>query len=385
MATAGLGEFSDFGGRIWLNAAHQGALPVPAAKEGYEAIEWKLSPSAMSQSRFDDVPEQLRSRLARLLGVARDEVVLTNSASYGLHLIANGYPWREGEEVLVMEGDFPSDILPWLLAEKRHGIKVVRIRPRERVVSPDELNAAITARTRLFCTTWVHSFSGYAIDVERVAEICRGHGISFVLNASQALGARQIDLSRTPVDALISVGFKWLCGPYGTGLCWLRPAFMDRLRPQKAYWLAMQTAADLGKEVVEAELKSGLGVKGFDIFGTANFFNYKPWSAALEHLLGIGLDTIGQHDKALVDRLLEGLDDRYIELLSPPASDQRRSTLVFVSHRDRSRNREIHQMLTAAGIDVAFRAGALRLSPHLYNDASDIDRALSVLNEAAAA
>src|SRR5579883_270673 len=370
--------FGDLGGRAWLNTAHQGALPLAAAAEAQEAIGWKLAPHNLTQARFDGVPRRLRAALGRLVNVPADDIILANSASYGLHLLALGYPWREGDEVLAMAGDFPSDILPWLLLERRHGVRLVRIRPRDRVVLPEELAQAITPRTRLFCTTWVHSLSGYAIDLDALGAICRARGVTFLVNASQALGARPLDLSRAPVDALTCVGFKWLCGPYGTGFCWIKPTLREQLRPLKAYWLAMQTAADLGREAADPELRDGLDARGFDVFGTANFLNFKPLAAAVEHILAIGVSRIAAHDQTLVARFVAGLEGSAFELLSPRAGGQR-STLVFFSHRERGKNAAIHAALAESGVDVAFRNGSLRLSPHLYNAAADIDRALDLL------
>jgi selenocysteine lyase/cysteine desulfurase len=244
--------------------------------------------------------------------------------------------------------------------------------------------AAITSRTRLFCTTLVHSLSGHAIDAETLGSICRHHEIAFVLNASQALGARPLDLQEMPVDALTCAGFKWLCGPYGTGFCWLRPALRRTLRPTKAYWLAMLTAADLGKDVVPVDVPDDLGPKAYDVFGTANFFNAVPFTAAIQHMLSSGLDAIEAHDQRLVDCFLDGLGRRSYEVISPVERTRRRSTLIFFSHRDRTRNRSIHEALTNAGVHLAFRSGSLRLSPHLYNSTEDIERALRVLHEAAA-
>ncbi|MEZ5784989.1 MAG: aminotransferase class V-fold PLP-dependent enzyme [Xanthobacteraceae bacterium] len=373
--------FSDFAGRVWLNTAHQGALPLKAAAEANEAVAWKTMPFELTQERFDGMPQRLRNALGRLVNVPAEEIVLANSASYGLHLIAQAFPWRDGDEVLVMEGDFPSDILPWLLMEQRHGVKVVRIRPRGRVVEEDELRRAITSRTRLFCTTWVHSFSGFAIDLDGLGAACREHGVTFVANISQALGARPLDLSHAPVDAVTCAGFKWLCGPYGTGFCWIRPELRETLNPTKAYWLSMQTAEDLGKEAVAAELRTGLGARAYDIFGTANFFNAKPFAAAVEHLLSLGLQRICEHDQLLVTAFLAAVDRKRFEITSPIEAGVRRSTLVFFSHRDRDRNRAIHAALTRAGIHVAYRGGSLRLAPHLYNGTQDIERAVATLNE----
>lgn len=372
--------FGDFAGRTWLNTAHQGALPLVAAEEAYEAVSWKLAPHELTGKRFADVPRRLRAALGNLITVPVDEIVLANSASYGLHLIANSYPWRAGDEILVMAGDFPSDILPWLMIERRCGVRVIRIKPRDHVIASDELEAAITPRTRLFCTTWVHSFSGFAIDPEALGAICRSRDVAFVLNASQALGARSIDLSRAPIDALTCAGWKWLCGPYGAGFCWIGTKLRERLQPVKAYWLAMQTAEDLGKEIVDAELRDGLGLRAFDIFGTANFFNFKPWAAAIEYLLGVGVERILAHDETLIEAFIKGVDLDRFDLLSPRDAGPRRSTLVFFSHRERERNPAVHGALSNAGIDIALRGGLLRLSPHGYNSVADINRALAVLN-----
>ncbi|MPY87483.1 MAG: aminotransferase class V-fold PLP-dependent enzyme [Luteitalea sp.] len=371
--------FGDFDGRTWLNTAHQGALPLVAADAARDAISWKVAPFELTTERFSGVPARLRAVLGRLLDVPSDEVILGNSASYGLHLVASAFPWQEGDEVLVMEGDFPSDILPWLLMERRHGVKVVRIRPRGRVVEPDELAAAITSRTRVFCTTWVHSFSGFAVDLDALGTICREHGVSFVINGSQALGARSFNLTEAPVDAFTCVGHKWLCGPYGTGFAWLRPEFRDRLHPIKAYWLSMQTAEDLGKELVEVELREGLGARAYDVFGTANFLNFVPFTAAVQHIVDLGLERIRVHDQALVTRFIEGLDKDHFMITSPTEPGPRRSTLIFFSHRDAGRNQQVYAALSRQGIHFAFRAGSLRLSPHLYNTSIDIERALDVL------
>jgi selenocysteine lyase/cysteine desulfurase len=371
-------DFGPFNGQIWLNCAHQGALPRVAVQEVYEAVSWKISPYHLTTARFDQVPQRLKAALAELVGARADEIVLANSNSYGLHLLANGIPWREGDEILLVEGDFPSDILPWLALENR-GVKIRYIRPRNHVPEPDELQANVTASTRLFCTTWVHSFSGWAVDAEALGTICRASDITFVLNASQALGARPLRVSSTPVDAVTSVGFKWLCGPYGTGFLWLRPDLRESLIYNQAYWRSMQTADDLGETSKRVAVGEGLGARKYDVFGTANFFNFKPWSASVEYLLRQGIERIEAYDQRLIARLLETLDGKRYVLISP-RSGSPRSTLVLFSHKDPDRNREIHEALRRAGVHIAYRRGNLRIAPHLYNTEDEIERAVSLLN-----
>ncbi|HZU38423.1 MAG TPA: aminotransferase class V-fold PLP-dependent enzyme [Gemmataceae bacterium] len=371
-------DFGPFDGRVWLNCAHQGPLPRRAADEAREALAWKIHPSELTAERFAEVPARLRRGLGRLIGVPADEIILGNSASYGLHLLANSMPWKPGDEVLLVRGDFPSVLLPWLALEDR-GVRVRYVEPARHLPEPGELSAALTARTRLFCTTWVHSFSGVACDIQALGSICRSNGTRFVVNASQALGARPFDAS-VPVDAILGVGFKWLCGPYGTGFLWMRPDLLRSRHVRQAYWLAQMTATDLGKDDLEVTRPMGPPTaRTCDVFGTANFFNFKPWAAALEYLLGVGIERIAAYDQQLVQHLLEGLDPAKFDLVSP-REPARRSTLVFISHKERERNRELHARLKEQGIDAAFRRGIIRLAPHLYNTTDDIDRALALLH-----
>jgi cysteine desulfurase / selenocysteine lyase len=373
-------DFGPFENSIWLNTAHQGALPRVAVEQAHEAIAWKIAPYNLTTDRFSAVPPRLKQALGRLIDAPADDIILGNSASYGLHLLANGIRWQAGDEVLLMKGDFPSAILPWLGLQKR-GVIVRFIKSREQVIDADDLLAALTPKTRLVCTTWVHSFSGFAVEAQALGEICRARGIWFVMNTSQALGARPLSVTTMPVDAISNVGFKWLCGPYGTGFCWMRPELRESLEYNQSYWLAMQTADDLMREQSDVVLRDGLGARAYDVFGTANFFNFKPWTAALEYLLEKGIETIEAHDQHLVSRFIDGLDLKKYALLSP-REGAARSTLIFLSHQQKEQNADLYRALIAQGIYPAFRNGRLRFAPHLYNTEADIDTALAALNNA---
>lgn len=375
--------FTDPAPRVWLNSAHQAILTDAGRAAAHEAVRWKAEPWELTQERFDGVPKRLRAAIGNLVNVPADDIILANSASYGLNVVASGFPWQQGDEVLVMAGDFPSDILPWLRIEQQQDIKVKRIRPNNVVVEPDELEASITSNTRLFCITLVHSLSGHAIDLDAIGAVCRAHGVTLMLNISQALGARPLDLSTAPVDAVTSVGFKWLCGPYGTGFCWIRPELRTQMKTTKAYWLAMQTAAELGAPMADIQLPDRIDARAYDVFGTANFFNFVPFTASLEHLASIGLEKIRDHDQALVQRFIDGLDQTKFQITSRTDATARRSTLIFFTHRDENKNKAIHEALKQADIYTSLRAGRLRAAPHLYNTAAHIDAALEALHRAA--
>jgi cysteine desulfurase/selenocysteine lyase len=180
-----------------------------------------------------------------------------------------------------------------------------------------------------------------------------------------------------PVDGVTSCGFKWLCGPYGTGFCWLHPDLQARLESRQAYWLTL--AGERWNEMDRRDDSSlrDLGAARFDVFGTANFLNFEPWTASLEHFLDVGLGTIERHNSMLLDRLIAGIDSAEWWLISRRAPSERSTMAVLESRRGSAG--EAMSRLSRARIDVAERRERIRISPHLYNSIDDIDRVLAVL------
>lgn len=381
-------HFAASHGRAWLNCAQQGPLPNAAVRAALEVVEDKARPIRMSDDRYAAVPRELKARLARLVAGGESEIVLGNSASYGLQTIANGLEWRAGDEILLLRGDFPASTLPWQVLERR-GAAIRWLEPRGAAPRPDELAGALGAKTRVFCASWVNSFTGAALDLPALGECCRRRGAWFVVNASQALGALTLDVSRTPVDAVSSCGYKWLCGPYGTGFAWLSPRLLANVQPAQVNWFAAQQAAlaaagarggalnHMRDLTVPAE---AMGAAALDVFNTANFFNFVPWTAALDILLDCGPARVAAYDRDLVARLLAVLDRGAYRVLSPQPAE---SAIVVVSHREPGRNAAIHAALAAAGVDISLRENNLRFSPHLYNTGEEIDRVAGELRRLA--
>jgi selenocysteine lyase/cysteine desulfurase len=370
------GEFGPFDGRVWFNTAHQGPLPRAAVTAAERSAALKVAPHRIGDDDFRDVPERLRGLLAQLVGSSTEEIVLGDSTSHGLHLIANGLSWAKKDEVLVVEGDYPATVLPWQRLAGS-GVQVRSLRPQYGLLTAEELAAAVSPRTRVLAVTWVDSFTGRTLDLFALGETCRKAGVLLVVNASQAIGARPIDVSTMPVDAVVSCGYKWLCGPYATGFSWLHPNLLGQLRPQQAYWLAMQAGRGLD-QMRETVVRDDIGVRAFDVFCPANFATTLPWMASLELLLEIGIDRIAAWDQQLVDRLVDAIEPAQYQLVSP-ARGPTRSTLVVLSRKDGTTEQRYHQ-LADSGIDAAYREGNLRLSVHLFNTMKQVDQALDALH-----
>jgi hypothetical protein len=224
----------------------------------------------------------------------------------------------------------------------------------------------------------VHTFSGHKIDVIRIGEICREKGIIFILNCSQAIGAFAVDVSRIPVDAIVCAGYKWMLGPYGTGFCWIKPEVRDTLQYNHAYWQTMLNESQLmsTEEIALSEHKSA---RNYDVFGTANFFNYAPWTASIQYMMKLGMDKVEQYNQQLVGIMLESIDQKQFKLISPPDL-MSRSNLVVFSHQEPQRNETILNRLKEAGIFLALWKGNLRASAHIHNTRYDVEKFVKVLN-----
>jgi cysteine desulfurase / selenocysteine lyase len=371
-------RFGPFNGGVWLNCAHQGPLPHPARDAVLDAVAAKTAPATMTDEAFIDVPARLRGALAGLIGANEDDVLLANSTSYTLNVVAQGLSWRAGDEVVCVDGDFPATVLPWRTLEDK-GVRVSLIGDGDARIDADTVAAAIGPRTRVVCLSWVFSFFGHAVDIASIARATRERDVWCVINASQAVGARPLNVTRLDIDALACCGFKWLCGPYATGFGWLRPELRAQLDYPQPHWLRAQSARGLNR-VLDYTLSDNVTATAFDVFCNANFFNYAPLAAAVKMLGDIGIERIAAHDQQLIDELIESLDRSKYELLSP-ASGEQRSTLVYLSHQDPAANERIAEGLRQRRISIAQREGRLRVAPHLYNSSNDITRLTESLSE----
>ena len=370
-------DFGPFGENVWINASSIGPMPRTALEAAEKAIGLNVAPYRIPETIFAEVPQKLKVLLGKLIGTRSDDVILGNSASYGVHLWANGIPLKKGDEVLLAKGDFPASILPWLYLRK-HGIKVHEISPKGPVLHIDDVQNAISSRTKILAPTWVDSFTGYRLDAKALGQLCQDQDILFLLNLTQGLGGEPFDVSKVPVDGITSTGYKWLCGPYATGFCWMKPELIDSLEYNQAYWIPHQGERELDK-IREYQILTNLGAAQYDVFGTANLFNFLPWIECIQYFVEKGLSKIKRHNLALVDQFLRGLDSMKYTVHSPQIKNER-TAIILISHIEPERNQAIYKLLQEEQIFISFREGLLRFSPHLYNTPTDIDKTLTILN-----
>ena len=314
--------------------------------------------------------EQLRSGLAELITADREEICLLPNTTTGINLVAEGFPWQPGDSVVLPEGEFPSNLYPWLNQQSK-GVDVRIVPRRDGQVLVDDLMSRVDGSTRIISVSWVGYASGYRLNLDELVEKAHRRGVLVFLDAIQGLGIYPLDVSQTPVDFLAADGHKWMLGPEGAGMGMIRREQLERLRCTNVGW----------NSVENAHLFSG---SSFDIrgeaarfeAGSANMVGMSALAASVELFLEIrrqhGNQAIGER----VIGLAETLDRMLGEIGVPtrlPADPQCRSGIVTfdVPETDPA---AVRKEAMQRGVVVSCRGGGVRASIHAYNNEDDLAR-----------
>jgi len=332
----------------------------------------------LTEEIYFELPDRVRASIAKLIGADPDDIAITTGASAGLAAVAGGIEWKPGDEVIVGKGEFPAHFATWLPYETSGKLKVKIIEPAGRFITADDYIANLTPRTRLVSASLVRFDNGARLDAPRVAAACRASGAAFLLDASQCAGAIPMNVAALECDFLVSSGYKWMLGSYGTGFFWAKREWSDRLPPGAVYWMALEGAHKFDGLPLNA-LRVRAGARRWDTAETANFTNLAAWDVALQLLVGIGTEKLYAHNSDLIRLLVDRLPhDRCV--LASPVEEERRAQFVCVASRDSGKTAELYEKLKAEKIYVGLREGALRVSPYIYSTERDIARVISVLS-----
>jgi cysteine desulfurase/selenocysteine lyase len=370
-------EWFEFEDVAYLNLAGQSPLPKTAIRAAQTAIEWKKFPNKLPDEAFFGLPASVRRKLAALIGANAGEVAVTSGASTGMVAIANGVDWKPGDEVLVGRGEFPAHFTTWLPLRDAGKLKVRIVNPSGRFITTEDYLQAITPKTRAISISHARFDNAVRFDVKRIGDAVRAVGGMLILDASQTVGAVPMDVRTLGADFVVSAGYKWLLGPFGTGFFWAGPERIKELRGAPAYWMALENAHDFTK-LSSGEAKILDGAQRFDAAETSNFLNLAPWDASLDLVTRAGAATVWEHNRKLIQQVIDRLPlDRCV--LASPADENQRGAYVCVQGRTAERTLELYQKLREASVFVSLREGALRIAPYLYNTERDIDRLIRVL------
>jgi selenocysteine lyase/cysteine desulfurase len=362
-------------GAVYLNAASEGPLPRAARTALLAVLDRKVDPFRLGGEEYFQIPQRAREWCARLAGCQAEEIVLTTGSGAGVNLAAAGLPLEAGDEVLLLKGDFPALVNPFLHARGR-GIVPIEVAPATKFPAVSDFEPAVTPRTRVLAISHVHPVSGFRSDLGALGRFCRERGLWFVVDAAQSAGVLPLRFEEEPIDILAAPGHKWLLGFTGTGFAAIRASVMERMRPPAVGWMGALSHAAQFIAVPPFDLALFRGGRKFEV-GTTPYLQLAAWNASLQLLAEIGPEALERHVLALLEPLRDYLRNSPYKMISSDEPARRSGILSFTGKFPA----KLLRLLNERRIFPALRSGALRVSPHLYNSAEDIDRLIEALRE----
>lgn len=356
-------------GLVHMNAATIGATPRPVVS-AFTDFLWEVESDpqasvfgAAGEQRMEDV----RARAAAFLGADSDEVALMRNTTEGMNLVAQGLRLEAGDQILSTDHEHPGGSVCWEWLAEASGAEVVRIPMPATVASKDEVldlvSRHLTPRTRVCSFSHVSTITGLVMPIAAIAELTRPRGILLACDGAQAPGMLDVDAHALGVDTYASSSHKWMLAPKGSGLLYIRRDAQERVKP-----LTLRT----GYQVYTA---SG---------GTRSVAGILAHGAAMDFHDTIGRDRIEARCRALRRHLREALGAVDGVKVITPADETLCGGILTIS-LERGDAGAVRATL-ASDYDVVLKRGstqynAIRLSTHIFNDASDIERAVEALSE----
>ncbi len=348
---------------------HAGVAPLcrPAGEAMKRFADEALRFGALHFDQWMAAYEGLRQAAARLIGAHRDEIAIVKNTSEGLATVALGLDWHPGDRMVGFQEEFPANIFPWKRLE-RHGVQVDWLSAADPL---DRIDQAARG-ARLLAISFVQYLSGRRADLEAIGEICHRHGCLFVVDGIQGLGAFPLDVKKAGIDALAADGHKWLLGPEGCGILYVRKDLQDAIEPVELGWTNMANFSDYASR--DMTLRPDAGRYECGALNTIGCYGLR---AAIEFLLEVGLDRIAPQVQALGDQIAAGVLAKGYEVLGTRTAATGAGIVSF--RKEGLDSRHLVSGLKDQGIVAAPRQGWVRASPHFYISPGDIDRLIEAL------
>jgi cysteine desulfurase / selenocysteine lyase len=353
---------------VYFNHAAVGPLSTIASEAMERFVRDQRDFGALHWRDWYAEYEKLRASAATLIGAAdAHEIAIAKNTSEGLSFVAEGYKWREGENVVTTALEFPSNYAPWKRLERR-GVEC-------RVVADPSVEAierAIDDRTRIVTVSSVAFHNGHTADLDAVGDLCKRRNLLFCVDAIQSVGALPMDVRRSNIAFLAADGHKWMCASEGAALFYVAAEHRERLEVLESGWTNIERRGKFLGTSVDLVPDS----RRFEP-GSLNTSGIYGLRAAIDLLLGIGIEEIGREVIRIATRLADGLESIGFEVRTPRPI---RSGIIGAAVSDGRELLRLHGELEKEGIVCAPREGMLRFSPHFYNEESEVDRLLDVLS-----
>jgi selenocysteine lyase/cysteine desulfurase len=352
-------------------------LMRPVIEAGNAALARKARPWELTPDKFFTGSEEFRATVAQLIDTTAECVAIVSSASYGIATAVRNLPVGKGQSILVLDEQFPSNYYPWQrLAEERGAALKIVAWPDDGGWTAAVLNS-LTADVAIAAIPNVQWTSGGRLDLVAIGGACRKMGIALVLDLTQSLGALPFSVREVQPDFAVAANYKWLMGPYTTGLLYVAPKWHGG-RPLEENWIQRANARDFASLILYTD-RYDEGARRFDMGERSNFALLPAATRAIKQLLEWGVAEISETAGALNRQLAAAAAE--LGFSSPPEGI--RAPHYLCLRRKAGIPTELPEILARQKVFVSVRGSSVRVTPHVYNLTADSDRLISCLRQIA--
>jgi selenocysteine lyase/cysteine desulfurase len=352
---------------IYLNHAAVAPVTRRCAEAMKHLTEDALNYGSLHYGEWMAAYHGLRVAAARLINAEASEIALVKNTSEGIATIALGLDWKPGDRVVGFHEEFPANVYPWKRLEAK-GVQVTWLSVHDSLEKIDEACRG----ARLLAISFVQFLSGYRAPIQQIGEICKRNRCIYLVDAIQGLGVFPLDVRACHVDALAADGHKWMLGPEGCAILYVKRELQDRVDPVEFGWTNVAGYADYGSR--DMSLRQDAGRYECGTLNTIGCFGLR---ASIEFLLEVGSGQIAPVVQSLGDRIAAGAISKSYELSVERTPE---NGAGIVSFRKQGLDAaEVVRVLRERKITAAPRAGWVRTSPHFYISPADIDQMIDAL------
>ncbi len=357
---------------VYLNHAAVCPISIPVYERMQQHARELLEHGLVHFRERSAAIRHVREVAAKFINAKTDEIAFAPNTSAGLAMIANGIDWREGDNVVTADCEFPANVVPWMRIKREFGVELRRARERDGRLETEEILSLIDTSTRLVTLSFVEFASGFRNDLETVGRHCRERGVLFVVDAIQGLGALKLDVEACSIDALSADAHKFLLGPDGVALFYVSKRAMERVKPALVGWMSVANPEDY----LNYDQPLAPGARRFEP-GALNSAGVVGLGAAIELFLQVGVEEIENYLIELGDYLFRRLAERGYHVISSRLAGEKSAVICCLHERHSAE--KLYQLLNERRIITTARLGRLRISPHFYNTREEIDQLVEAL------
>ena len=366
------GEFPVTQRLNYLNHAAVAPWPKRTAEAVRAFADECVSEGSSHFMEWLELENRLRNRVAAFIGApsAKDIAFLKNT-SEGLSVVAHGFPWQPGDNVIISDEEFPSNRIAWESLE-RFGVEVRQVGLSSGKSPEDALLSVFDEQTRMLAISAVQYASGLRMDLVRLGAECSKRDVAFCVDAIQALGAVTQDVQAMNIDFLAADAHKWLLGPEGIAVFYCSEKWRDRLELHQYGWHMIENHFDFDTKT----WAPAASARRFEC-GSNNMLGIQALSASLSLLEEIGMAEVESRVLANARVLVEEIEARdTLELITDPSPGRLAGIVTFASKIAPAET--LYKVLTENGVVCAMRGGGVRFSPHCYNSIEKLTEAVEL-------